>query len=178
MKKIALIVLIAAMAILPIACETSKNSDDTQRQQQENLLQEATNQTGMPAIKNFRERKLLKDILELRDQEGLVTYTYIEAEISGKLVFIGQSVGYGIPYATQYTSPEKPGSSNGYYREFALPQADPNGLFSPASAEGTWVLLLDPNGSGAVKPIYVEPRVIVSPFKLPKYMLVDPPPNY
>lgn len=46
-----------------------------------------------------------------------------------------------------------------------LPQADPNGLFSPASAEGTWILLKDPHGSD-VKPVYVEPRVIVSPFKL------------
>jgi hypothetical protein len=47
----------------------------------------------------------------------------------------------------------------------ALPQADPNGLFSPASAEGTWVLLKDPNGK-ETRPVYIEPRIIVSPFKL------------
>jgi hypothetical protein len=46
-----------------------------------------------------------------------------------------------------------------------LPQADPNGLFSPASAEGTWILMKDPNGK-EVKPVYIEPRIIVSPFKL------------
>jgi hypothetical protein len=85
--------------------------------------------------------------------------------MTGKFVFLGQSIGYGIPYATQYTSPQKEdGSVNTHYA--ILPQADPNGLFSPASAEGTWVLLKDPN-SNDVKPVYIEPRVIVSPFKLP-----------
>ncbi len=140
--------------------ECSGGSDQTQREQNEKLLAEATAQTGMPAIKNFRERKLLKDILELRDQDGLLTYTYIVAEMSGKLIFLGESIGYGIPAATQYTNPEKL-IGNGA----VLPQADPNGLFSPSSAEGTWVMMKDPS-SPKVVPIYVEPRIVVSPFKL------------
>ena len=47
-----------------------------------------------------------------------------------------------------------------------LAQADPNGLFSPGSAEGTWIMCKDPKGPD-VRPVYVEPRVIVSPFPLP-----------
>jgi hypothetical protein len=47
----------------------------------------------------------------------------------------------------------------------AIPQADPNGLFSPASAEGTWVLCKVP-GKDDVKPVYIEDRVTVSPFPL------------
>ena len=83
--------------------------------------------------------------------------------MTGKLVFVGESIGYGIPAATQYTNPQKHvyGSTGNY----TLPQADPNGLFSPASAEGTWVLMKDPNGDKVV-PVYIEPRIIVSPFKL------------
>ncbi len=148
-------------------CDERPTSDKIQRQQQEVLLKEATSQVGMPAIKNFRERKLLKDIFELRDQDGLVTYTYVYNDMKGCAVFLGDSVGYGIPYATQFTSPERPAGSweAPMQGNIALPQADPNGLFSPASAEGTWVLLKDPHGPD-VKPIYVEPRVIVSPFKL------------
>ncbi len=137
-----------------------ESSDQKQRREQETILQEATAQTGMPAIKNFRERKILKDIIELRDQEGLVTFTYLYNEMTGKLVFLGESVGYGIPYATQYTNPEKV-----IYHDLAIPQADPNGLFSPASADGTWVLLKNPNGND-VRPVFIEPRIIVSPFKL------------
>lgn len=141
------------------------SSDQVQREQQEKILAEGTTQTGMPAIKNFRERKLLKDIIEMRDQDGLVTYTYMQAEMSGKLVFLCDSIGYGIPAATQYTAPEKIAASHHQGGFVTLPQADPNGLFSPSSAEGTWVMCKDPNGD-KVRPIYVEPRVVTSPFKL------------
>ena len=146
-------------------CDNQPSSDQIQRQQQEKILAEGTAQIGMPAIVNFRERKLLKDIFELRDQDGLVTYTYTFAENSGTITKLCDSIGYGIPYATQYTSPEKPlyqNTSVGY----AIPQADPNGLFSPGSADGTWVMCSDPSTSGKVRPVFIEPRVIVSPFPL------------
>jgi hypothetical protein len=118
----------------------------------------------MPAIKNFRERKLLKDIIELRDQTGLATYTYVFAEMTGQFTFLCASVGYGLPYATQFTNPEKIDYSSGG-TVVTIPQADPNGLFSPAAAEGTWVMCSDPDGKEA-RPVYVEPRIVVSPFKL------------
>ena len=155
-------------------CE--QTSDDIQRQQQELILKEGTAQVGTPAIKNFRERKLLKDILELRDQTGLVKYSYLEnmepkvvpghTALGGKLTYFGETIGYGIPYATQFTNPQKvesPASVSGWH---VLPQADPNGLFSPASAEGTWILMKNPKGND-VKPVYVEPRITVTPFPLP-----------
>jgi len=177
MKKISTFLFAATIVALLalIACAPLQTSNDLQRNQQNVLLTEATAQTGMPAIKNFRERKLLKDILELRDQNGLVTYTYLWNEIQGKKVFFCNSVGYGIPYATQYTAPEtmqtynldSSAGSQRYYGVEKLPQADPNGLFSPAAAEGTWVMCKDPNGPNA-RPVYVEPRIIVSPFKLPE----------
>ena len=151
-------------------------SDSIQRDAQEKLLQEGTAQTGMPAIKNFRERKMLKNILELRDQEGLVTFTYLEnltpmvvhgrTALGGKLTYLGESVGYGIPYATEFTNPQKTMEGRMQGEFTAIAQADPNGLFSPASAEGTWVLMKNPNGRD-VQPVYIEPRILVSPFQYP-----------
>jgi hypothetical protein len=55
------------VCVLLVGCEPQKTSDSIQRAQQEVLLKEATASVGMPAIHNFRERKILKDILELRD---------------------------------------------------------------------------------------------------------------
>ena len=161
MKTIASVSLLAALGLTLTGC-IEESADDKQRVQQEQILQEGTAQTGMPAIKNFRERKLLKQIIEMRDQDGLVTYTYTVPETTGRPVFLCNSIGYGLPAATQYTNPEKYVGTTGA----SLPQADPNGLFSPSSAEGTWVMCTDPNGSGKTRPVYVEPRVIVSPFKL------------
>lgn len=155
---------LALFAALPACDAGTQSSDQKQTDQQETLLAEGTSAVGMPAIKNFRERRQLKDIYEMRDDNGLVTYTYLFAEMTGKLAFFCSSIGYGIPAATQYTAPEKPFRRNGYDALLALPQADPNGLFSPSSAEGTWVTCLGPDKQQ--HPVYVEPRVIVSPFKL------------
>lgn len=160
MKTILSIAAIGILGATLVGCEET-SSDGKQRNAQERILKEATAQTGMPAIKNFRERKLMKQIIEMRDQEGLVTYTYTFPEVTGIPVFLCNSVGYGLPAAMQYTNPEKYTSQGG-----TMPQADPNGLFSPESAEGTWVLCSDPSGNGKTEPVYVEPRIIVSPFKL------------
>ena len=165
-------ILLAGLALSLLAgaecSDPPHDSDFTQRQAQERILAEGTSQVGMPAIVNFRERKLLKDILELRDNAKLVTYTYLVGEESAQPRFFCNSLGYGLPYATQFTSPQKPmwdrGDHNG--GNITLPQADPNGLFSPASAEGTWVLCKDPV-SARIGVVYVEPRIIVSPFPLP-----------
>lgn len=140
-------------------------SDDVQRKQQETILAEGTAQVGMPAIKNFRERKLMKDIIELRDQVGLTTWTYLASEMTGKVGdLLCSSIGYPVPYSTQFTNPEKVVIDNAY-GQLALPQADPNGLFSPSSADASWVMCKDPR-SERVAAVYSEPKLIVSPFPL------------
>jgi len=162
------LVLVASCVFLGGAkCNREEGSDDVQREQQEKILSEGTASIGMPAIKNFREKRIMKDILELRDQDGLITYTYVFNEHTSDLRFVGESVGYAIPAATQFTNPQKIDNYGNMVAEgrVAIPQADPNGLFSPAAAEGSWVLMKDPKG-GKVLPVYFEPRIVVSPFRL------------
>jgi hypothetical protein len=162
--------MLAALAALSLAgaseggCDDRPTSDDVQRQQQERMFREGTSQVGMPAILNFRERKLLKEIYEMRDQSSFITYSYLWNEFNGKFVFLCQSVGYPIPYSTRFTNPQKAIGDN-YHALTTIAQADPNGLFSPAAADGTWVLCKDPKGD-ALRPVYVEPRVVGSPFRL------------
>jgi hypothetical protein len=166
MKKLILFVI---MLLSIFGCvqrkEYKESSDSIQKRQQEALLREGTAQTGMPAINNFRERKILKEIIEMRDQSSLVTYTYLHSEQTNQLKLLCKSIGYPIPYATQYTNPQK--IEERFQTGYAiLPQADPNGLYSPSSAEGTWVLCSDPKDSKSVKPVYVEPRVITTQFPI------------
>jgi hypothetical protein len=166
LKKLPIVSVLIVFLVFPLLITGCSDNTSLKReqQQQEQLQQESIAQAGVPAMKNFREKKLLKQIYELRDQEGLVTYTYIVAENTGKLMFLGESIGYGIPAATQYNNPEKITYVNGS-NSHTLPQAEPNGLYTPQSAEGTWVMLKNPNGKD-VRPVYVEQRIIVSPFKL------------
>lgn len=154
--KYKILLLLAALTM--VGCNQSSNRE--LEVQQESLMKEANRQVGMPAIKNFSERKFMKLILELRDDPKLICYAYIIPEVTGKPVFLGKCIGYGLPYATQYTNPES------YYANGAsLPQADPNGLFMPSSAEATWLLLINPN-TNEPQPVYVEQKLLISPFEL------------
>ena len=163
LKTAAPFVAILGMSCVMTACDAPhETSTQIERRKQEELSLQAVQSVGMPAITNFAEKRMFKDILELRDR-SVPTTTYLVG-MNNQLTKLCDSVGYGLPYATQYTNPMRVGG-DGTHGYVTLPQADPNGLYSPASAEGTWVLCVD-HKDGKAKPIYVEPRVIVSPIAL------------
>lgn len=147
MKKILFAI---GMVALLSACsnEDYRNSYQIERDAQEKSLKQMAHSIGMPAITNFAEKRMMKDVLELRDKMK-PTFTYLVGT-NNQLTKLCDSAGYGLPYATQYTDPKL---------------ADPNGLYTPASADGTWVLCLNPH-SKQLEPQYVEPRIIVSTYPL------------
>ncbi len=159
-----LIVLLSMVFLVCAGCNDAPTADQATQKRQEQMQAQQIAQTGLPNIVNFTEAKLVKHLYELRDSK-IATYAYIRDEYDGKLFHLCDSIGYGLPYAVQFSNPEKQVESygSGY---ITMPQAEPNGLFMPASAEGTWVMCANPNSKLGVDPVYVEPRVIVSPFKL------------
>lgn len=169
MNRFTITLIVAFLSPLYFAscAEEGKSSvDSNQARESEQMLAEADRQVGMPNVTNFTERKLMKQILELRDQEGLRTWTYI-VDMHGKLHFLTESIGYGIPYSTQFTNPERVdkrymGAHYGHSVN-VLPQADPNGLFMPTGLSATWIIASTDDGP---KPMYVEPEILVSPFKM------------
>jgi len=95
--------IIAITAILT-GCNVRPDSREIESKKQEEMQLQAVQSVGMPAITNYAEKRMMKDILELRDQ-NVATTTYI-TDMNGKLHKICNSVGYGLPYATQYTNPQ------------------------------------------------------------------------
>lgn len=165
MKKLFLIIFVIVFSF--IGCSHNKSSDDYLNEKTEQAMDEANRQIGMPNIVNFQEKKLAKLIFELRDREDFVTYAYI-VNLNGDLIFIGECIGYGLPYSVQFTNPQKLDYSvtrGGTAYGAAIPQADPNGLFMPEGLSATWLMLIDPE-TKEPRPVYVEPEIIVSPFKL------------
>lgn len=163
MKKIYIILVTILFLFVALSCNIEQR-DQAERNQQkatEQLMSQMDKTIGMPAIKNFQERKLAKMIFELRDQADLITYTYI-VTLSGNKVFLGKSIGYGLPYSIQYTNPLK---DHPRTWQFPIPQADPNGLYMPQGLSATWVMLINPK-TGKPLPVYVENEIIVSPFPL------------
>lgn len=168
MKKL-LIVLIMIIGCLNLWSfgEKEETSDTKIADEMETLLEEANSQVGLPNIINFYEKKLLAMLYELRDKEDLICYAYFFNSFEGKIGdFIGKCIGFGLPYAVQFSNPEKEIYRGGYKRGFgSMPQAEPNGLFMPDSLSATWLMLIDPKTEKA-KPVYIEPLIIVSPFPL------------
>jgi hypothetical protein len=154
------------LLVLPVvfalsACDEHPTSTQIERKKQEEMSLQAVQQVGMPSITNFAEKRMFKDILEKRDQMQ-PTYTYM-VDMNGRLHKVCDSLGYGLPYATQYTNPQR--TVDYTHGVATLPQADPNGLYSPASADGTWVMCINPRTKKA-EPQYIEPRIITSTYPM------------
>ena len=92
------------------SCKNESVSDaDTQMQKKtEQAMKEANSQVGYPAVTNFQEKKLLKMLYELRDKENYICHAYLVNEMKGTVgQYIGKCMGYGLPYSTQFSNPNR-----------------------------------------------------------------------
>ena len=162
MKKVIGTLFLLACAVLMMGQRGCGGSEAAKEQSRltEELTMESNRQVGMPGIANFTEKRRLRQLYELRDQE-IVTYTYI-VDWQGRLFHVCDSIGFGIPFSAQYTTPERFVYRNS--GSATIPQPEPNGLFPPSSSSATWVICADEGGE--FRPVYVEPSIIVSPFPL------------
>jgi hypothetical protein len=152
----------------PSGCNSSKpTADQVTTDAQASLNKRGTEEVGIPNIVNFTQKRQAKRIAELLDQAHLSTVTY-QYDLNGHLHFFCNSIGYPIPYATQYSSSERMAKSSEipYQGNVTLPQSEPNGLFMPASADGTWVECINPHNPNQTGMVYSEPHVIASPWPM------------
>jgi len=154
----------AALALTACGGPMPETADGAAARQTEQLVQQAQTQVGVARVRNFFEKRLANQIIEARDNPNLSTFAYLQG-LDGRLICLGEAIGYGLPYAAQTTNPNKVTQDKSYDgSDTILPQAEPNGLFMPESAAATWVMLIDEKGVAA--PVYIEGDVTVSPFKL------------
>lgn len=169
MRKLFAILLMFVLSI--VSCENhGPSAENIQTKQTDKILNEINSQIGLPNLTNFQQKKLMKMVYELCDKEDLVCYAYIKSDYQGKLMFIGKCVGFGVPFSAQYTNPQKlvdrwGDHVDGGQEAFVIPQADPNGLYMPTSSSATWLMMIDPE-TNEPRPVYLEPEIVVSPFRL------------
>jgi len=172
MKQVYLALIVFGMLFVAGCSNSSKaSSSKTESKATEKLMAEMHAQVGMPNITNFQEKKWAKMIFELRDKSDLITYAYI-VDMNGNLHYLFQCIGYGLPYSVQYSNPERVVDcevelNHSLYEDHTqtLPQADPNGLYMPEGLSATWLMMYDPK-TKEIKPVYIEPQIIVSPVRL------------
>lgn len=168
MKKILCLLLVMVFAIGLVACDETPQNTVTSKEKTytEKVKKQALASVGLPNIKNFFEMGQLKTIYELRDDPKTICYWYTRNQYTGKWIYCGKCVGYGIPYSTQITNPNQVVEKERHksISTSTLDQAEPNGLYSTGSTSATWVLCLDDKGK--IHPAYVEAEVNAFPFKL------------
>ena len=131
------------------------------RSQSQNLqMEQFLRNQPVPSFDFSLERHILIQLYAAR-QKAMTTYTVVQSPYTGKVLWSCASIGFPIPYATQLTNPNqvqwKSGSQWG--ASAVLAQQEPNGLFSPASSEATWVPCVDERGK--ITPVYEEKKVTV-----------------
>jgi hypothetical protein len=159
---------------------SGKATDIQETKETEMLMSEASRQFGMPNITHFYEKKIAKEIYELRDDSSLITYAYFQNQMTGKLIYLGKCIGFGLPYSVQYSNPSKIWDlekNGGAINKFddngeiqVMPQAEPNGLFMPEGLSATWLMYINEE-TGDTEVIYTEPNIIVTQSKLPSRLV-------
>lgn len=149
-----------------------KSADEKVSADLETQLKEGEKQVPLPAIVNWTERRAVQWLYELRDDPDFRTHSYLFT-INGDFIKLCDSIGFGINASIQFANPIKhtdPGGDAHGNGAMPLPQAEPNGLFMPEGLAATYVMCIDPSATedstDAIKPVYVEPDLIVSPFPL------------
>lgn len=154
-KKILLVILIGLIVF--VACAPTSNQIETS--QQESAVSSIVQNQPVPDLGGYSfERQIMIETFLARNNT-IATWAYMFT-MDGKIVEICPSIGYPIPYATQLTAPEKP--TPGY--SLTIPQAEPNGLYTPADAAATLVQCVNPDGS--VSPTYIEWYVLAFPYRI------------
>lgn len=181
MKKLMLVLLVGLLVFVVAGCGEVENGGEVERAEREAVssnMQEAQRQVGQPNIDDFYEKKLLKRIYELRDNSELITYSYI-TNLDGKFIYLGKSIGYGIPMSVQYNNPKKLINAEQYYNDTwynrenisVIDQAEPNGLYMPSSMSATWIVLVDGDGSQSI--MYIESELTVKQSKIPTRLCAE-----
>lgn len=165
MKMKKRMIAIILLAVLCIGCLTGCSDSSSYRDNQysEEMKEQIANAIGYPDLVNFFEYAQLKEIYELRDDPNLICYWYTKCEYTGKWVYEGKCIGYGIPYSASITSPDKV-----YYNSSGtvVSQAEPNGIYTNGlTTSATWILTVDEKGN--ITPDYVEQPIRVTQNKIP-----------
>lgn len=163
-KLLAVGIIGVLMASMLVGCDSSSSKENSYTEEIKNQI---FYMYGMPQISNGYEYSQLKEIYELRDDPNLICYWYTKNDMSGKWIYQGTCIGYGIPYGASITSPER------YeYNGATLPLSEPNGLYTNGvTSSATWVLTTDKDGN--VTPTYVESEITVTQSKIDERLCED-----
>ena len=140
-------------------CTAAPRSAASVEQQSQDLqMQQFLRNQPVPSFDWSLERHMLIHLYAAR-QKATNTFSVVQSEFTGKILWSCPSMGFPLPYATQLTNSLQLIQKNdsGHWYDGVVGQQEPNGLFSPPAADGTWVPCVDEKGR--ITPVYEERKV-------------------
>jgi hypothetical protein len=164
MKRILLLLCVPLLLANDGGCteEQPKASAAQMEQQSQNIqMEQFLRNQPVPSFDWSLERHMLIQLYAAR-QKATNTFSVVQSEFTGKILWQCPSMGFPLPYATQLTNPQQVSgrtycSGNCGVSAAVINQQEPNGLFSPPAADGTWVPCVDEKGR--ITPVYEERKV-------------------
>jgi len=158
-----------AAVLLPVAvflggadgdgCTTAPRTAASIEQTSQDLqMQQFLRNQPVPSFDWSLERHMLIALYTAR-QKATNTFSVVQSDFTGKILWSCPSMGFPLPYATQLTNPQQliQKSDSSHWYDGVIGQQEPNGLFSPPAADGTWVPCVDEHGK--ITPVYEERKV-------------------
>lgn len=152
MKKYFLFLLLP-IALLASSCDNT-GADTKEASQVNDQQQRFVDNQPAPQFDWSLERHIMVELYKARN-DAVKTYSYVR-NLNGQVVFSCKSIGFPLPANDQLTNSEKVDRPDSASR-VTLPQAEPNGLYSSPSSQGTYIFCI--NSDGTVSPSYFEADV-------------------
>lgn len=132
-----------------------------EQKSQDLQMQQFLRNQPVPSFDWSLERHMLIQLYAAR-QRATNTWSVVQSEFTGKILWQCPSMGFPLPYATQLTNPQQVSGSTYCSGQcgvsaVAIGQQEPNGLFSSPATDGTWVPCVDEKGK--ITPVYEERKV-------------------
>ena len=139
------------------------SATETEQKSQNLQMSQFLRNQPVPSFDWSLERHMLIEIYKAR-QRAVTTFSVVQSEYTGKVLWSCPSIGFPLPYATQLTNPQQVVGhtyvpSGGSVAAVAVAQQEPNGLFTPAQSDATWIPCIDEKGR--ITPVYEEKHVTV-----------------
>ena len=165
MKYLSIGLLICAAPLIGGAdggCTSTPVTAASQEQAQQNTqMNQFLRNQPVPSFDWSLERHMLIQLYAAR-QKATNTFSVVQSEFTGKVLWSCPSIGFPLPYATQLTNPlqivfgHHPSEHDA---SGVVAQQEPNGLFTPSHSDATWVPCVDEKGK--ITPVYEEKHVTV-----------------
>lgn len=149
-KKKGLVAVVAVVVVGLTACSTPSSSSQTEARKAENAQQGVASANMIknqpaPVFTSSVARDVMIAVQEMTATKSATTSFFFQVGMADP-TFVCPSIGMPIPNTAQLTNPEQVvGDRDGGYT--SIGQMDPNGLYSPSSSSGSYVLCVRENGT-------------------------------